>query len=118
PYKMIIRFYILSLLTLFSQALFAQEQPIKLYPDRVPNSKPAPANYVEKLDKANGYWITDVTDPVITPYLPEKGKANGSAILIFPGGSYAGLASKHEGSDIAQEFNKIGVTAFVVKYRL
>lgn len=104
---------------LISLVACAQEQPIKLYPDGgVPNSKPAPANYVEKLDKVNGYWISDVTDPDITPYLPAKGIANGTAILIFPGGSYAGLASKHEGSDVALEFNKIGVTAFVVKYRL
>jgi len=109
---------LLPLAMLISTALFAQEQPIPLYPNGVPNSKPAPANYVEKLDKVNGYWITDVTDPVITPYLPAKGAANGTAILIFPGGSYAGLASAHEGSDVAKEFNKIGVTAFVVKYRL
>lgn len=112
--------YLAPLAMLISTASCAQQQqPIKLYPDGgVPNSKPAPASYVEKVDKANNYWITDVTDPTITPYLPEKGKANGTAILIFPGGSYAGLASKHEGSDIALEFNKIGITAFVVKYRL
>jgi acetyl esterase/lipase len=103
---------------LFSTIAFSQEKPIPLYPNGVPNSKPTPATYVEKTDAANNYWITDVSIPTITPYLPQKGKANGTAILIFPGGSYAGLASNHEGLQIAQEFNKIGVTAFVVKYRL
>ncbi len=109
---------LLTVAMLFSTTAFSQEKPILLYPDGVPNSKPTPANYVENTDVANNYWITDVSTPTITPYLPQKGKANGTAILIFPGGSYAGLASNHEGMQIAQEFNKIGVTAFVVKYRL
>jgi acetyl esterase/lipase len=59
-----------------------------------------------------------VSNPTITPFFPEKGKANGTAVLIFPGGSYARLSIEHEGYDVAREFNKIGVTAFVVKYRL
>ncbi|MBS1531473.1 MAG: alpha/beta hydrolase [Bacteroidetes bacterium] len=103
---------------LLSSTLFAQQKPIPLYPNGVPNSKPTPATYVEKTDTAQNYWITDVSVPAITPYFPEKGRATGTAILVFPGGSYAGLASNHEGRLIAEEFNKIGVTAFVVKYRL
>jgi acetyl esterase/lipase len=105
----------LLMLALVSDSLFAQQQPIKLYPEGVPNSKKAPAAYVEK--KVD-YSVSLVTDPTITPYFPEKGKATGTAILIFPGGSYINLATGHEGEAIAQEFNKIGVTAFVVKYRL
>jgi acetyl esterase/lipase len=100
---------------LISQALFAQQKPILLYPDGVPNSKKAPSGYVERNDKD---WVTLVSEPTLTPYLPEKGKANGTAIIIFPGGGYAGLSFAKEGFLIAQEFNKIGVTAFVVKYRL
>lgn len=95
--------------------IFAQEKPIPLYPNGVPNSKPAPATYVEKLDRD---WITLVTNPTITPYLPEKGTATGTAIVIFPGGGYSGLSMVNEGSSIAQAFNKLGVTAFVVTYRL
>jgi acetyl esterase/lipase len=104
------------MLALVSQALFAQEQkPILLYPNGVPNSIKAPATYVEKRE---GFSVSLVTEPTITPYFPEKGKATGTAIIIFPGGSYINLATGHEGADIAREFNKIGVTAFVVKYRL
>jgi acetyl esterase/lipase len=99
---------------LFSLSSNAQEKPILLYPNGVPNSKKTPATYIEKTDKTS--WITDVSVPTITPYLPSN--PNGTAILVFPGGSYAGLASAHEGRAIAQEFNKVGVTAFVVKYRL
>jgi acetyl esterase/lipase len=104
------------MMALVSQSLFAQEQkPILLYPNGVPNSKKAPATYVEKRE---GFSVSLVTEPTITPYFPAKDKATGTAIIIFPGGSYINLATGHEGEDIAREFNKIGVTAFVVKYRL
>ena len=100
---------------LFSLSSNAQEKPIPLYPNGVPNSKKAPADYFEKRE---GYSINHVTDPTITPYFPEKGKANGTAVIVFPGGGYVNLTVTYEGEDIAKEFNKIGVTAFVVKYRL
>ena len=110
-----LRLSILLLAMLTSFAACAQQKPIPLYPNGVPNSKPAPDTYKEKID---GYSISMVTEPTITPYFPEKEKATGTAIIIFPGGSYINLASDHEGRAIAREFNKIGVTAFVVKYRL
>lgn len=100
---------------------FAQEQkPMLLYPDGVPNSKPTPASYVETTDPRDGIdeWVTKVSVPTITPFLPAKGTANGAAIIIFPGGGYAGLAIAKEGYRVAEAFNKFGVTAFVVKYRL
>jgi len=104
------------ILTATTTIAFSQEQKtLPLYPTGVPNSKPAPAGYAEKNDK---FWIFKVTSPTLTPYLPAKGTANGTAVVVCPGGGYAGLASGHEGIDIAKEFNKIGVTAFVLKYRL
>jgi acetyl esterase/lipase len=104
------------LLLMFSlKTIQAQEKEMPLYPDSVPNSKTTPANYLEKRDKD---WITQVSVPTITPYLPPAGTANGTAIIIFPGGSYAGLSMANEGSEVARAFNKFGVTAFVVKYRL
>jgi acetyl esterase/lipase len=93
----------------------AQEKPLLLYPNGVPNAKSTPKTYVEKNDKG---WATNVSIPTITPYLPENGKANGTSIIIFPGGGYSGLSMENEGSSVAQAFNKFGVTAFVVKYRL
>jgi acetyl esterase/lipase len=105
-------------LLLSSLLTFAQEAaPIPLYTSGVPNSKPAPAGYVEP-DITKVTMLNKVTVPTMTPFFPEKGKANGTAVIICPGGGYQNLAIKHEGFAVAQEFNKIGVTAFVLKYRL
>lgn len=106
---------LIALTLMFAITACAQEKPIQLYPNGVPNSKKTPATYVEKTVDDR---ISDVSVPTITPYIPEKGKATGTAIIIFPGGGYSIIASGHEGRAVAQEFNKIGVTAFVVKYRL
>lgn len=96
---------------------FAQDKAIPLYPNGVPNSKTAPADYVEPdITKVN--MLNKVTVPTLTPFFPEKGKANGTVVIICPGGGYQNLAIKSEGFDVAKEFNKIGVTAFVLKYRL
>jgi acetyl esterase/lipase len=70
----------------------------------------------EKMD-AN-YWITNVSSPELTIYLPEKGKGNGKAVVICPGGGYAGLASHHEGTLVAQWLNQQGIAGIVLKYRL
>jgi acetyl esterase/lipase len=104
------------ILTIVTTMAYGQESPILLYPQKVPNSKPTPTDYVEKIDQR--FWITKVSQPALTLYLPAKGTANGAAVVVCPGGGYAGLAWAHEGVAVAQEFNKIGVTAFVLKYRL
>lgn len=93
---------------------FSQEKAIPLYPDNIPNSKPAPAGYAETTNQTD--WVWKVTQPRLIPYFPEK--ANGTAIVICPGGGYGGLAAGYEGKDVAQEFARIGVTAFVLLYRL
>jgi hypothetical protein len=59
----------------------AQEKSLPLYPGGVPNAKPIPKTYIEKIDKD---WIYKVTAPTIIRYLPEKGLANGTSIIIFP----------------------------------
>jgi acetyl esterase/lipase len=55
--------------------------------------------------------------PTLTPYLADKSSATGTAVVVCPGGSYQMLA-EHEGRPVAQWLNTIGVTAFVLKYRL
>src|SRR5215217_934459 len=108
---------LLAALTLFNfVTAYAQDaKQIPLYPNGVPNSKKGPDTYVEQ-DMAGR--VSKVTEPTLIPFLPEKGTANGTAVIICPGGGYGFLAMTGEGYPAAKEFNKIGVTAFVLKYRL
>lgn len=56
--------------------------------------------------------------PTLTIYLPPADKATGAAVVVCPGGGYGGLATDHEGRQPAEWLNSLGVTAFVLKYRL
>jgi acetyl esterase/lipase len=62
--------------------------------------------------------VTDVTRPEFTVHRPPPGKANGAAVLILPGGGYAHLCVNKEGSEVADWLNTLGVTGFVLKYRV
>src|SRR5436189_5449240 len=54
--------------------------------------------------------------PTLTPFIP-KVKANGSAVIVCPGGGYTHLAN-HEGQPVAEWLNSLGITAFVLQYRI
>jgi acetyl esterase/lipase len=56
--------------------------------------------------------------PTITVWLPPKDKATGAAIVICPGGGYGFLATEHEGKQVAEWLNSIGVAGIMLKYRL
>jgi acetyl esterase/lipase len=86
----------------------------------VPVGQAASSHEVKLLwpDGAPGAKGNDDGDkPSLTIYLPEKEKATGAAVVIFPGGGYGHLAMDHEGHQIAQWLNSIGVAGFIVKYR-
>jgi acetyl esterase/lipase len=59
----------------------------------------------------------DADIPTLTVYRPSTDKATGAAVVVCPGGGYGGLAA-HEGKPIAEWLNTLGVTGFVLKYRL
>jgi len=59
----------------------------------------------------------DADKPTITVYRAPRG-SSGTAVLVAPGGGYGALAIEHEGRQEAYWFNAMGVTAFVLKYRL
>lgn len=60
---------------------------------------------------------TGADNPAVFVYRPPKDTANGCAVVICPGGGYAGLAMDHEGHEVARWFNSFGVTALVLRYR-
>lgn len=100
-----------------STVLLAQQE-FSIYEGPVPNA--LPCNKEESVSKnATGkIVIANVTSPTVTVFNPVKQDANKTAIIVCPGGGYARLASGHEGNEVAEAFNKIGITVFVLKYRL
>jgi acetyl esterase/lipase len=100
--KVLVQSTMMLLMGLFvSAAHAAPGVPIVLWPNGAPGAK--------------GTEPLDV--PTLTPYLAPKEKATGAAIIICPGGGYTHLAD-HEGGPVAEWLNTLGITAFVLKYRL
>jgi acetyl esterase/lipase len=62
-------------------------------------------------------WLTNVTKPTITTYLPAKEKNTGTAMLICPGGGYHNLGWDVEGEEVAAWLNSVGITGIILKYR-
>ena len=60
----------------------------------------------------------DSDQPSLTIFLPVKNQANGTGVIVCPGGSYTALANNHEGRQVANWLNSLGIAAFVLKYRL
>jgi acetyl esterase/lipase len=60
----------------------------------------------------------DSDQPSLTIFLPVKNQVNGTGVIVCPGGSYMALASNHEGWQVANWLNSLGIAAFVLKYRL
>ena len=56
--------------------------------------------------------------PVLMSYIPAPEKTTGTAVVICPGGGYSGLAMDHEGHQIGEWLESIGVSAFVLRYRV
>jgi acetyl esterase/lipase len=92
-----------------------QVQPavIPLWPEGVPLRQPnAPAEHVE-----DGR-VYNVNEPTLTLFLPPAGTANGTAAIVCPGGGYARLAIDKEGSELQRWLSGLGVTVFILKYRV
>src|ERR1035438_246555 len=82
-----------------------------------------PAN----LPKADLLWpggapesqgLEDVDKPSLASYLVPAERGTGTAVIVCPGGAYGYLAMDHEGDQVAKWLNSLGVSAFVLKYRL
>lgn len=97
--------------------LFGQNKIISLWEGNVPGEIPN-SSYKEKIDSA--YWIKIrfVTDPTIEVYPAPAENNSGTAVVVCPGGGYYGLSFIGEGSQIGKWLNSLGITAFVLKYRL
>jgi len=96
------------------------QQELPLYGDQpIPNSKPGPDR--QQIDSSGSpvrYSYSLVNRPTLTVYRPAAGRTSGTAVIVCPGGGYVHLAMTHEGTDVCKWLNSLGITAFLLKYRL
>ncbi|WP_231424216.1 alpha/beta hydrolase [Pedobacter sp. Leaf250] len=113
------RFAIVFLLCIVTVFMGSAQEIIPLYNGIIPGSK-TDGKYVERqhIGEDGKRYISLVSQPSLTVFVPKKGTANGAAVIILPGGGYQVLAVEHEGEELAKRFNEFGITAFVLKYRL
>lgn len=94
---------------------------IDLWPGVAPGEKgdiPAEAFEADRPnEKPPVKRLGNVSKPTLTVYKPAK-DANGTAIIVAPGGGYNILAWEHEGTQVCEWLNGLGVTAFLLKYRV
>src|SRR4051812_15201890 len=107
------RFALLTVVLLFSVDATAQ-QVIPLWEKGAPGFE-ARRNEPEQ---HQDWWYKNIHNPSLTVFLPAAGKANGTAVVIAPGGGHRELVFNPEGVERAQYLASLGVTAFALKYRL
>lgn len=107
------------LISLLCLHAVGQEKVIRLYDGPAPGSENWERN--EQESRTN-LWKTrvvfNVVNPTLTVFQPAPDKANGTAVVICPGGAFFGLSIDSEGFDVARWLKGKGVTCFVLKYRL
>lgn len=99
-----IRFLLLGTAFAFSILNHALAEPakVRLWPQGAPGAR----------------GDEDKDQPFLNVWPAAEGSANGAAFVVCPGGGYGGLAADHEGVQVARWFNGLGVSAFVLHYRL
>jgi acetyl esterase/lipase len=117
---MAMRCWLCKIIALISTIMVHAQQELPLYGGQpIPNSRPgADREMVDSVGQPVRYSFSKVSRPTLTVYLPEAGKGNGVAVIVCPGGGYTHLAMTHEGADVAKWLNGLGITAFLLKYRL
>jgi len=104
---------ILCLLSILS---FAQEAKtiIPLWKNGVPGFE----SKSREPEQTKDYWVKNINNPSLEVILPATGTANGTAVVVCPGGGFRLLVYGAEGTEPGQYLAKLGITVFVLKYRL
>lgn len=110
---------LLAFILLVSSLSHAQQKIIQLYEGPAPGSE---SWTWAEAENDNNLWKTkvvyNVSRPTLTVFAPDADKANGTAVIIAPGGAFHALSINSEGYDVATWLVQKGVTCFVLKYRL
>jgi acetyl esterase/lipase len=115
-------FYFMAVAILFVSSLTAApSNEIFLWPSGAPGEKKdeiGPEIIIAPKNKSDVQRISNVSQPTIKIFPAPANIANGTAVLVCPGGGYNILAFEHEGVDVCKWLNSIGVTSFLLKYRV
>src|SRR6266481_6114645 len=90
-----------------------------LWPTGAPGSegKSSPEIGKPSAPERNFTSLAGIHNPSILPYLPDKDKSSGIAVIVLPGGGHRNLAISHEGYNVGEWLADRGIAAFIVKYR-
>jgi acetyl esterase/lipase len=109
----------LALLAAFAAAPTAAQdksgpEVIRLWPDGAPGV----GDRRNQPERAADWWIKNVNDPTLTAFPADPRHANGAGIIVIPGGGHSEIVWTTEGPNVAQALNRMGISAWVLKYRL
>jgi len=116
------KFNFMVFIILFGLSLMADpSREIFLWPSGAPGEKKdevPPETIIAPKNKSDVQRISNVSQPSIKVFFAPEKIANGTTVLVCPGGGYNILAFEHEGVDVCKWLNSIGVTAVLLKYRV
>lgn len=92
-------------------------QIIKVWPGAAPGAEQWTQKQTES-KFGDARIIRNVVSPTLEVYLPEKGAATGTGVIVCPGGAFQFLSIDSEGTQVAKWLASKGVAAFVLRYRL
>ncbi len=99
--------------------LAADPKEIRLFPHGAPGTGDIPETVISEKSTTDGERrLRLVTRPTIAIHLPPAELANGTAVIVAPGGGYRHLAIDKEGHDVARWLTTLGVAGIVLKYRV
>ena len=110
---------ILLLIFILISAIYANaQQIINLYPNEIPNSKLSEMKEIRMENNGLLIGFRSISKPTLEVYLPDAQSATGKAVIICPGGGYGMESYRLEGTNIAEAYQRKGIAAFILKYRL
>jgi acetyl esterase/lipase len=122
---------LLGVVVLVSAAILCAHVPIAAMQAKTPSAPPSIAEVVPLWSEGvpgllpnagpeveADARVSNVHTPTLTAYLASETKRNGTAVIVCPGGAYERLAIDKEGTTVAAWLNSLGISAFVLKYRL
>jgi dienelactone hydrolase len=120
--KLISKFTFFLSFALISNTAFTQEV-LRLYEGPAPGSenwsqKETFYEYMSPIWHEKNIALFNVVDPTLTVFLPVPEKANGTAMIVCPGGGFSALSWDNEGPNVAKKLAEKGIVAFVLKYRI